>query len=107
MSSAGFGSNEHLNSVDPAEIEQLQLNLNTDFDGLQTSNTHAVPSNVLLRSKCGIGVRCKPELEQETNTVGVIPQPESIPSMWPKYIENQTYSSNDYQPVDIRCVRMF
>lgn len=40
MTSSGFGNYDQLAGVDPADIEQLQLSFDGNFDGFQGSNGH-------------------------------------------------------------------
>lgn len=44
MSTTGFGNYDQLSGVDPADIEQLQLSFDGNFDGFHINNGHIVPN---------------------------------------------------------------
>ncbi|XP_065201402.1 uncharacterized protein LOC135832204 isoform X2 [Planococcus citri] len=54
MTSAGFGSYDQLASVDPADIEQLQLNFDANLDGFQGSNGHVMPNGSFIQKNASI-----------------------------------------------------
>ncbi|XP_065219314.1 uncharacterized protein LOC135844860 isoform X2 [Planococcus citri] len=54
MTSAGFGNYDQLAGVDPADIEQLQLNFDGNFDGFQGSNGHVMPNGSFMQKNASI-----------------------------------------------------
>lgn len=68
MTSAGFGNYDQLAGVDSADIEQLQLNFDGNFDGFQASNGHVMPNGSLIHKTTSLAkiADTKMKLRQDT-----------------------------------------